>query len=267
MQVTSFLDPQHLSKMYALRSGSSRDVAAGRGGTSSGGESGNADGSSRDVAAERGGTSSGGESGSADDSSRDVLLIDPIVADTSFITYMESNSYRVCGAALTQARTAAVEGIRSMAKIYGDFPVYAAVENVAGFPTINLAETQVLSVAGFELRCHNIHQYRSDYLLFEAGGFLFTGSMIRAGELDLQNRGGSELLLIARVWEFLESRPGHQIILPAGGPPTTVDAELRWSRGFLDAMKYIDKAGQNESPVDMETLGPYLRKLAQGTSG
>ena len=155
-----------------------------------------------------------------------AALFDPVSFDVELLDLIESQGYYIRSVLLTHCDEEHVGGLRTLRRVY-DCTVYAAHPTVMGMSAVTLSHGQVLDVLPEPVRVIALPGHGSDSLAYAAGGFLFCGSAMSAGECGPAANPYAKALLLANIQNELLSLPDETVVLPFIGPPSTIGLEKR----------------------------------------
>ena len=101
------------------------------------------------------------------DGGGDAVLIDPGVFDAPLLQAIEGNRLYVRSILVTHTHNAHINGIRSLLKVY-EATIYANQPSVLDFPARHIAEGDLLSLGGFEVRVIETPGHSIDYSFIAA---------------------------------------------------------------------------------------------------
>jgi glyoxylase-like metal-dependent hydrolase (beta-lactamase superfamily II) len=154
-----------------------------------------------------------------------AMVIDPRVFDLPLFDLLESNGLSIGAVLLTHADEKAAHAIRTMQKVY-TFSIYGGSDSIENLPIRNIKPVNRFEAAGFPIDSIFLPGHFMDSLMYRIGDFLFPGDILSAGTvIDTGSSYGQELL-VQSVREIIAPLPGHTLILPAYGPPSTIRVEL-----------------------------------------
>ena len=158
------------------------------------------------------------------DGGGDAVLIDPGVFDAPLLQAIEGNRLYVRSILVTHTHNAHINGIRSLLKVY-EATIYANQPSVLDFPARHIAEGDLLSLGGFEVRVIETPGHSIDSLSFLVGHMLFTGDALSAGDIGKTRDGYARGLLLETVRRKLLPLGDETLIFPGHGPPSKVGIE------------------------------------------
>lgn len=158
------------------------------------------------------------------DDGGDAVLFDPATFDVSLLELVESLNYYVRSVVLTHIDESHLGGLRTIRRVY-DCTVYAAHAEVLGEHAVTVADGDELTICTEPVRAIAIPGRGSDSIAYWAGGFLFTGTSMSAGEYGAVPNPYAKALLLANIRDRILTLPDDTVILPFSGPPSTVGLE------------------------------------------
>lgn len=159
------------------------------------------------------------------------MMIDPDKFDAPLLELIESNSFEITAILVTHSHERHIRGLRALKKIY-DAVIISGSEELGGFESKIAEPGGKIEAAGIIVETLNLGEWPTQSRIFRIGNFLFTGSLISAGRIGNSTSPEERALLIAGIREKILTMPKKLLILPSCGPPSTIDAELRWNPNF-----------------------------------
>lgn len=154
----------------------------------------------------------------------DAILFDPASFDVDLLELVEGMGYYIRSVLLTHVSDDHLAGLRTIRRIY-DCSVYAAHASVLGEPAHAVAHGDELDVCCEPVRVITLPGHGSDSVAYYAGGFLFTGLAMSAGEYGPIANPYAKAILLANIRDRLLILPDETVVLPFTGPPSTIGVE------------------------------------------
>ena len=158
------------------------------------------------------------------DDGGDALMFDPATFDVPLLELVEKQHYYVRSVVLTHCDERKLAGLRTLRRVYG-CTVYAPRATVLGEPAVPVADGEVLEICSEPIRVIALPGHGSDSVAYFAGGFLFSGPAMSAGECGSVSSPYARALLHANIRQRILTLPDETVILPCYGPPSTVAVE------------------------------------------
>jgi glyoxylase-like metal-dependent hydrolase (beta-lactamase superfamily II) len=160
-----------------------------------------------------------------------ALIVDPAVVDKQILDFIENNNYRLQGVLITHDHIKHVRGLRTLKRIY-DTEIFAINPYIREHKTTMVRDGQSFSAGPFRVEVLAIPGHSSDSAIFRVGRLLFTGDSLSAGLVGrTSNTYGAAVQMMALRSKIL-SLPGDFTVLPAHGPPSTLETERRYNEGI-----------------------------------
>jgi hydroxyacylglutathione hydrolase len=158
----------------------------------------------------------------------EAILIDPGKLDVPLLQLIESNGYTISSILITHAHEAHVRGVRTILKVY-DAMLYGMSRTVCEHDCHKVVDGEEFSASGFPVRVIGLPGHSSDSAVYKIGMMLFTGDCLEAGRIGKTPHIYAQALLADSIKERLFSLgPGH-LVFPGHGPPSTLEAEMRYN--------------------------------------
>lgn len=160
------------------------------------------------------------------DDGGDAVLFDPATFDGQLLELVEGLGYYVRSIVLTHVDESHLAGLRTLRRVY-ECTVYATHHRVVGSEAVVVADGQILDICCEPIEVISMPGHASDSVAYHAGGFLFTGAAMSAGEYGRVPNPYAKALLLGNIRDRILSLPDETVILPYTGPPSTVGLEKR----------------------------------------
>ncbi|MFQ3547439.1 MAG: MBL fold metallo-hydrolase [Termitinemataceae bacterium] len=174
---------------------------------------------------------------------KEAIIIDPGCIDEKIINFIEVNDYALRGILLTHDHQNHVNGLRTLKRIY-DVPVYAMNHEIGDIKTILIKDGDKLRIGAFTIEVFSVPGHSADSAVYKIGNILFTGDSLTAGLIGSTNSSYGATLERGVLRNKILSLPGDYVVLPAHGPPTTLEAERRFNIGFEQKKEQVSKQWQ-----------------------
>ena len=159
------------------------------------------------------------------------------VMDIRLLRLIEENGYYVKGVLITHNHESHIRGGATLLKIY-DAQLYGSARHLLQRDSYQVRDGEILKFNNFEIECIEIQGHSSDSMVFRVDDAFFTGDVIKAGQIgSTPNRYAQALLTHAISERLLPFSQG--VIYPGHGPPSTIEAELRFNP-FLRGAPHSD---------------------------
>ncbi|MDR0669019.1 MAG: MBL fold metallo-hydrolase [Treponema sp.] len=160
-----------------------------------------------------------------------AIVVDPAVMDRQILGFIENNDYKVRGVLITHDHIKHVRGLRTLKRIY-DAEIFAINPYIREHKTTMVRDGQTFSAGPFRVEALSAPGHSSDSAVFRVDRLLFTGDSLSAGLLGrTASAYGAAVQMVALRSKIL-SLPGDFTVLPAHGPPSTLEAERRYNAGI-----------------------------------
>ncbi|MDR3147465.1 MAG: MBL fold metallo-hydrolase [Treponema sp.] len=160
-----------------------------------------------------------------------AIIIDPAVVDESILTFIENNNYKLRGVLVTHDHIRHVRGLQTLTRIY-DTEIFAINPRIREHKTTMLRDGQRLTVGPFTIEVLSTPGHSSDSAVFRVERLLFTGDTLSAGLVGRTASAYGTTVQMMALRSKILSLPGDFTILPAHGPPSTLEAERRYNVGI-----------------------------------
>jgi glyoxylase-like metal-dependent hydrolase (beta-lactamase superfamily II) len=160
-----------------------------------------------------------------------AIIVDPAVMDTAILDFIERNDYKVRGVLITHDHIKHVRGLRTLKRIY-DTEIFAINPYIREHKTTMVRDSQIFNAGPFKVEALSTPGHSSDSAVFRVDRLLFTGDSLSAGLVGrTASTYGAAVQMMALRSKIL-SLPGDFTVLPAHGPPSTLEAERRYNEGI-----------------------------------
>ncbi|MDR2176494.1 MAG: MBL fold metallo-hydrolase [Treponema sp.] len=160
-----------------------------------------------------------------------AVIIDPAVLDEPILRFIENNNYKVRGVLVTHDHIKHVRGLRTLKRIY-DAEIFAINPNIREHKTTMVRDGQIINAGPFRIEVLSIPGHSSDSAVFRVDHLLFTGDSLSAGLVGRTASSYGTTIQMMALRSKILSLPGDFTILPAHGPPSTLEAERRYNAGI-----------------------------------
>ncbi|ADN02643.1 MBL fold metallo-hydrolase [Spirochaeta thermophila] len=158
----------------------------------------------------------------------DAILVDPGCFDEYLLNLVEDHGYYVRHVLVTHGHRNHFQGIKTILRIY-DATVYANTPHLDGVLCEMVHEGRRLDLGWVEVRVLSLPGHSRDSVAYVVGPYVFTGDALTSGKVGSPVNPQGKALLIAYLNQKLLALPGHYIIFPGHGPPTTVRTEAAFN--------------------------------------
>jgi glyoxylase-like metal-dependent hydrolase (beta-lactamase superfamily II) len=162
---------------------------------------------------------------------RGALIVDPAVMDEQILHFLEKNDYPLLGVLVSHDHIKHVRGLRTLKRIY-ETEVFAINPHINEHRTVMVRDGDSLSIGPFNVEVIAVPGHSSDSTVFRIDRLLFTGDSLSAGLVGRTASSYGAAVQIAALRSKILSLPGDFTILPAHGPPSTLEAERRYNDGI-----------------------------------
>ncbi|AFG37713.1 hypothetical protein [Spirochaeta africana] len=175
----------------------------------------------------------------ANPDTKEAIIIDPAGIDTRLIDRIENNHFVLKAAVLTSPRSLHERPLRTLRRIY-PVEVFCTQQDVGDVEITRMRPDYPVSLLGFSVEPISMSAYSMNTVLLQIGECLFTGDILSAGTIGDPPSSFAVALLKTEILERLHTMPPATIVLPAHGPPTTIEAELRTNPYLQDEQQNLD---------------------------
>ncbi len=158
------------------------------------------------------------------DEGGEAILIDPGILDVELLRLIEDNNFYVKHILITHGHKSHYNGIKTLLKVY-DSRIYSASSRIMDYPSERLENGAVIKLSGMEISIIEIPGHSSDSLVFRIEDMLFTGDVLRAGQIGTTTNKYSRAILISAIKEKIFTLEDNLLIFPGHGAPSTIKAE------------------------------------------
>ncbi|MDR2136596.1 MAG: MBL fold metallo-hydrolase [Treponema sp.] len=160
-----------------------------------------------------------------------ALIVDPAVVDEAILGFIENGNYKLRGVLVTHVHIKHVRGLRTLKRIY-ETEIFAINPYIREHKTTMVRDGETFNAGPFRIEVFSTPGHSSDSAVFRIGHLLFTGDSLSAGLVGrTANIYGAAVQMMALRSKIL-SLPGDFTVLPAHGPPSTLEAERRYNVGI-----------------------------------
>lgn len=171
------------------------------------------------------------------DEGGDAILIDPGIMDVRLLQLIEDNNFYVRHIFITHSHESHVRGIKTLLKIY-DATIHAKRSRLFDRPTAMVEDGSVFRLGNTEIEAIEVKGHSTDHMVYRIGDSLFTGDILEAGKLGSSDGAVERAVMIKSVKERIMPLPGHLLIFPGHGPPSTLAAE----KAFNPDLEKLDQS-------------------------
>lgn len=158
------------------------------------------------------------------DEGGDSILIDPGIMDVELLKLIEDNNFYVKNILITHAHNSHYHGIRTLLKVYNS-EIYSASPRIMDYKSNRLKDGDNIELSGFKISILEIPGHSSDSLVFKIKDMLFTGDVLRAGQVGTTTNKYARAILISAIKEKIFTMNEKLLIFPGHGAPSTIKAE------------------------------------------
>jgi glyoxylase-like metal-dependent hydrolase (beta-lactamase superfamily II) len=162
---------------------------------------------------------------------RGALIVDPAVMDEQILGSLEKNDYPLLGVLVTHDHIKHVRGLRTLKRIY-ETKVFAINPRINEHRTVMVRDGETFGVGPFTVEVIATPGHSSDSAVFRIDRLLFTGDCLSAGLVGRTASAYGAAVQMTALRSKILSLPGDFTILPAHGPPSTLEAERRFNDGI-----------------------------------
>jgi len=162
---------------------------------------------------------------------RGAIIIDPAVMDEQILGFIENNDYRLLGVLVTHDHIKHVRGLRTLKRIY-DAEIFAVNPHIREHRTTMVRDGETFNIGPFRIEVISTPGHSSDSAVFRVDRLLFTGDTLSAGLLGTTASSYGAAVQMTALRSKILSLPGDFTVLPAHGPPSTLEAERRYNVGI-----------------------------------
>jgi glyoxylase-like metal-dependent hydrolase (beta-lactamase superfamily II) len=164
-------------------------------------------------------------------SPREAVIIDPGEMDEQILRFIEDNNYKLRGVLITHDHPNHVRGLDTLKRIYRT-EIYAINPVIKEHKTNMVRDGEHITVGSFKFQVISTPGHSPDSAVFLTGRLLFTGDSLSAGLVGRTLSAYGAKVQMTALRSKILSLPGDFIVLPAHGPPSTLEAERRYNAGI-----------------------------------
>jgi glyoxylase-like metal-dependent hydrolase (beta-lactamase superfamily II) len=169
--------------------------------------------------------------GSEPPDGRGAIIVDPAVMDKQILNFLEKNDYPLLGVLVTHDHIKHVRGLRTLKRIY-QTEIFAINPQVNEQRATRVRDGDRFSIGSFKVEVIATPGHSSDSAVFRVDRLLFTGDTLSAGLVGRTASSYGALVQMTALRSKILSLPGDFTVLPAHGPPSTLEAERRYNDGI-----------------------------------
>jgi glyoxylase-like metal-dependent hydrolase (beta-lactamase superfamily II) len=162
---------------------------------------------------------------------REAVIIDPGEMSEQILRFIENNDYNLRGILITHDHPKHVHGLDTLKRIYRT-EIYAVNPVVREHKTNMVRDGDLVAVGSFKFHVISTPGHSSDSAVFLTERLLFTGDSLSAGLVGRTASAYGGKVQMAALRSKILSLPGDFTVLPAHGPPSTLEAERRYNVGI-----------------------------------
>jgi glyoxylase-like metal-dependent hydrolase (beta-lactamase superfamily II) len=151
--------------------------------------------------------------------------------DKQILYFLEKNNYSLLGVLITHDHLKHVRGLRTLKRIY-ETEIFAINPHINEHRTTMVRDGESLSIGPFKVEVIAVPGHSSDSAVFRIDRLLFTGDVLSAGLVGRTASAYGAAVQMTALRSKILSLPGDFTILPAHGPPSTLEAERRYNAGI-----------------------------------
>jgi glyoxylase-like metal-dependent hydrolase (beta-lactamase superfamily II) len=167
----------------------------------------------------------------SDNAPREAVIIDPGEMDKQILRFIENNDYKLRGVLITHDHLHHVYGLGTLKRIYRT-EIYAVNPAIRDHKTNMVRDGDIVAVGSFKFHVISTPGHSSDSAVFLTERLLFTGDTLSAGLVGRTASAYGAKVQMTSLRSKILSLPGDFIVLPAHGPPSTLEAERRYNAGI-----------------------------------
>jgi glyoxylase-like metal-dependent hydrolase (beta-lactamase superfamily II) len=160
-----------------------------------------------------------------------ALIVDPAVMDEQIVGFLEKNDYPLLGVLVTHDHIKHVRGLRTLKRIY-ETKIFAINPHINEHRTTMVRDGDAVDIGPFKVEVIATPGHSSDSAVFRIDRLLFTGDSLSAGLVGRTASAYGAAVQMTALRSKILSLPGDFTILPAHGPPSTLEAERRYNDGI-----------------------------------
>jgi glyoxylase-like metal-dependent hydrolase (beta-lactamase superfamily II) len=162
---------------------------------------------------------------------RSAVIVDPSVMDKQILYFLEKNNYALQGVLITHDHIKHVRGLRTLKRIY-ETEIFAVNPYINEHRTTMVRDGENVSIGPFKVEVITVPGHSSDSAVFRIDRMLFTGDVLSAGLVGRTASAYGAAVQMTALRSKILSLPGDFTILPAHGPPSTLETERRYNAGI-----------------------------------
>jgi glyoxylase-like metal-dependent hydrolase (beta-lactamase superfamily II) len=151
--------------------------------------------------------------------------------DKQILNFLEKNDYPLLGILVTHDHVKHVRGLRTLKRIY-QTEIFAINSQVGEHRTTRVRDGDRLNIGPFRVEVIATPGHSSDSAVFRVGRLLFTGDTLSAGLVGRTASSYGAVVQMTALRSKILSLPGDFTVLPAHGPPSTLEVERRYNDGI-----------------------------------
>ena len=162
-----------------------------------------------------------------------AVIVDPSIMNETLLGNIEKNGFSLEAVLVTHSHEGHFSALKTICKIYSP-RIYAAEMEIDGIKTKPVMGDGSFQEAGFDISYMSVTGHSPDSLLFKIENIVFTGDSILAGRLGHSPNMLALKNLVKNLGDKLLSQDKSIILMPGHGPPSTIEAELRYNADLLE---------------------------------
>lgn len=175
------------------------------------------------------------------DDDGNAIIIDPAHIDKEILQIIEERTNTLKAVFLTHRHVTHAEGLGTLMKIYQNVRIYSASDTIMGFPSIKLADGDMITIGGLCIEAISVPGHSMDSLVYRIGSALFTGDTLLAGTIGSTKSVIEKALLTKSIRSKLLTLPDNCLIYPGHGSLSKIRLELMFNQDLLESgMSVID---------------------------
>jgi glyoxylase-like metal-dependent hydrolase (beta-lactamase superfamily II) len=158
--------------------------------------------------------------------------------DEQVLSFIEKNDYPLLGVLVTHDHIKHVRGLRTLKRIY-DTEIFAVNPQIREHRTTMVRDGETFNIGPFQIEVITTPGHSSDCAVFRIERLLFTGDTLSAGLVGTTVSTYGAAVQMTALRSKILSLPGDFTVLPAHGPPSTLEVERRYNAGiqFYDEIR------------------------------
>jgi glyoxylase-like metal-dependent hydrolase (beta-lactamase superfamily II) len=162
---------------------------------------------------------------------REAVIIDPGEMAEQILRFIEDNDYNLRGVLITHDHPNHVRGLDTLKRIYRT-EIYAVNPVIREHKTNMVRDGDLIAVGSFKFHVISTPGHSSDSAVFLIERLLFTGDSLSAGLVGRTVSAYGAKVQMTALRSKILSLPGDFTVLPAHGPPSTLETERRYNAGI-----------------------------------